>query len=76
MQTIFWLSPDIDRWRLQREGAHRAERLFTDHHEAVQWARRHAQAHAPSRLKLQDNSGRVREQIDFDSRDEKGSGKK
>jgi hypothetical protein len=65
MPTIYWLSPDIDRWRLQREGAHHAERLFSDHDEAVKWARRHAQAHAPCRLKIQGHSGRVREQIDF-----------
>jgi hypothetical protein len=65
IHKIYWLSPDIDRWRLQREGAPRAERIFSDHTEAMTWARRHASENAPCRLKFQDNSGRVIEQIDF-----------
>ena len=65
MQTVYWLSPDIDQWRLQREGACRAERIFSDRTDAITWARRHASEHAPCRLKFQDHSGRVTEQIDF-----------
>ena len=65
MTTIYWLSPDIDRWRLQREGAYKPERLFADRAEAIIAARRHAAAHAPCRLKIQDHSGRVTEQLDF-----------
>ena len=65
MQTIYWLSPDIDRWRLQREGAYQAEKLFNDEDEAMMWARRYASEHAPCRLNIQDHSGRVMEQIDF-----------
>jgi hypothetical protein len=65
MQTIFWVSPDIDQWRLQREGAFKPERLFADREDAIDWACRLASEHAPCRVKIQDNSGRVIEQLDF-----------
>jgi hypothetical protein len=65
MPVIFWVSPDIDRWRVQREGSFRAEGLFTDREGAVRAACRYARDHAPAQVKLQDNSGRIIEQLDF-----------
>ena len=65
MTTIFWISPDIDQWRLQREGAYRAERLFADRMDAIDWACRVAPDFAPCRVKVQDYGGRVTEQFDF-----------
>ena len=65
MQTIFWISPDIDQWRLQREGAYKPEKLFADRDTAIDWACRLAPDHAPCRIKIQDYSGRVVEQLEF-----------
>jgi hypothetical protein len=65
MPVIFWVSPDIDQWRVQREGSFHAVGLFADRDDAVTAACRHARDHAPAQVKLQDNSGRVMEQFDF-----------
>jgi hypothetical protein len=65
MQTTFWISPDIDQWRLQREGAYKAEKLFSDRADAIDWACRVAPDFAPCRVKVQDYGGRVTEQFDF-----------
>ena len=67
MGQIYWVSPDIDRWRVQREGAHRAERIFSDREDAIDWTCRMAAGLRPCRVKIQDNGGRVVEQLDFDA---------
>ena len=65
MQTIFWISPDIDQWRLQKEGAYKPEKLFAERADAIDWACRLAPDYAPCRVKVQDYSGRVVEQLEF-----------
>jgi hypothetical protein len=65
MQTIFWISPDVDQWRLQREGAYKPEKLFAERSDAIDWACRVAPDYAPCRIKIQDYSGRVVEQLEF-----------
>ena len=63
--TTFWVSPDVDTWRLQREGSHRPEKIFQSREEALDWACNLAVEHAPCLLKVQDYSGNVTTQLDF-----------
>lgn len=63
--NVFWVSPDIDTWRLQREGSHRAERIFHNREDAIDWACRLAVEHAPCLVKVQDYGGNVTTQLDF-----------
>jgi hypothetical protein len=63
--AVFWVSPDIDTWRLQREGAHRPEKIFQNREEAIDWACRLAVENAPCLVKVQDYSGNVTTQLDF-----------
>lgn len=65
MATTFWVSPDIDQWRLQREGHHRAEKICGTRDEAIDWACRMAVEFSPCKVKVQDYSGQITAQYDF-----------
>jgi hypothetical protein len=68
MSTTLWVSPDIDKWRLQREGAHRPEKICSTRDEAIDWACRIARDLAPCMIKVQDYSGNLTAQFDFSRR--------
>ena len=63
--TTFWVSPDVDKWRLQREGSYRAERICATRSEAIDWGCRLAVAHAPAVVKVQDYGGTITTQFEF-----------
>ena len=65
MTTTYWVSPDIDAWRVQREGAYRAEKVCPTREEGIDWACRFAADHTPSIVKVQDYGGNVTAQFDF-----------
>ncbi len=65
MSTTLWVSPDIDTWRLQREGAHRPEKICHSRQEAIDFACRVALDYAPCVIKVQDYSGNLTAQFDF-----------
>jgi hypothetical protein len=65
MSTTLWVSPDIDTWRVQREGAHRPEHICQSRAEAIDWACRSALVLAPCKIKVQDYSGNVTAQFEF-----------
>ncbi len=68
MSTTLWVSPDIDTWRLQREGAYRPEKICQSRDEAIDWACRMALDYAPCVIKVQDYSGNLTAQFDFSRR--------
>ena len=68
MATVFWVSPDIDSWRLQREGAFRPEQVCATREEAIDWACRLGVENAPCVVKVQDYSGNLTAQFDFSRR--------
>jgi Uncharacterized protein conserved in bacteria (DUF2188) len=68
MSTTLWVSPDVDTWRVQREGAHRPEEIFQSRDEAIDWACRSALDYAPCVIKVQDYGGHVTAQFDFSQR--------
>jgi hypothetical protein len=65
MSTTLWVSPDIDRWRVQREGTHHPEKICDSRDEAIDWACRSAIDFAPCEIKVQDYRGNVTAQFDF-----------
>jgi hypothetical protein len=65
MSTTLWVSPDIDMWRVQREGTHHAEMICQSRDEAIDWACRSARGFAPCEIKVQDYRGNVTAQFDF-----------
>ena len=65
MATTLWVSPDVDTWRVQREGAHRAEQICPSRADAIDWACRRAIDLAPCEIKVQDYGGKVTAQFEF-----------
>jgi hypothetical protein len=68
MSTTLWVSPDIDMWRVQREGTHHADKICQSRDEAIAWACRNAVDYAPCEIKVQDYRGNVTAQFDFSRR--------
>ncbi len=68
MSTTLWVSPDIDMWRVQREGTHHADKICQNRDEAIAWACRNAVDYAPCEIKVQDYRGNITAQFDFSQR--------
>lgn len=63
--TIIWISPDIDTWRVQREGHHRAEAICGGREEAIERACGLAVEFRPCLVRVQDYGGTVTQEIRF-----------
>lgn len=68
MTTTLWVSPDVDTWRLQKEGSYCPERICHSRDEAIDWACRLATDLAPCQVKVQDYSGRITAEFGFSGR--------
>lgn len=60
---VYWVSPDIDDWRVQTDGVD--EGIFDARDDAVAWACRVARHRAPSVVRVEDYHGNITEQFDF-----------
>lgn len=63
--TTYWVSPDVDCWRVQREGAARAERICVSREEAVDLACRIAAINAPALVRVQSYAGAITAEFEF-----------
>ena len=65
MATILWVSPHLDEWRVQKDGATAEEAIFDGREDAIEWACRVAQRRSPCLVRVQDYVGNVKAQFAF-----------
>jgi hypothetical protein len=73
VSTTFWVSPHLDEWHVQKDGAGQAdaallyEGSFDARDDAVAWACRVAQRRAPCLVRVQDDEGNITAQYAFEA---------
>ena len=65
----YWVSPDSEGWKAQREGANRATRIFDTQKEAEDFARRTMQNNDGGELITQNQQGQIRSKDTINSND-------
>lgn len=65
----YWISPDAESWKAQREGAERASRIFETQREAEDYARNVLQNNSGGELITQNQQGQIRSKDTINSND-------
>lgn len=65
----YWVSPDGDDWKAQREGSDRASRVFDTQREAENYARGVLQNNGGGELITQNREGQIRSKDTINSND-------
>jgi len=61
-RTAYWVKPDGDKWRVQREGADKAAAVSDTKDEAIRRAVEMAKNQQPSQVLIQKQNGQIQEE--------------